>query len=102
MSRKPQTGMTDSVETDTDTRNPLARSAGRRFSGDESILRLERELVADGVTLENRAIPIRDHAECGDDINAEEIQRRINEETDKEHPNRNRIGYLNERLEAER
>jgi len=105
MSRKPttppSTSSTDSENTDTDARDPLTRPAGRRFTGDKSILDTERELVADGVELDNRAIPVKDHAECGDDIDEAEIRARVNEEADKENPNRNRIAYLNQRLEGE-
>lgn len=81
-------------------RDPLDRPAGRRFTGNQTILDAEAELAADGVDLPNRAIPIADHAELGDELSAEDIRARIDAEADKDQPNRNRIGYLNHRLEG--
>ena len=71
------------------------RDAGRRFTSNREILDVEAELVADGVELDNRAIPVKHHAQ-NQTYSKEEIDQIINEEVAKDHPNRNLIGYLNE------
>lgn len=70
-------------------------AVGRRFSGNQDILRLERELLADGVELENRAIPMKYHT-VKRDYTDSEIAKIIEREVSKEYPNKQLIGYLNE------
>lgn len=94
MSRKPDTPRDSDGPAGMDThREDIA--TGRRFSGNADLLRIERELVADGAELGNRAIPIEYHAQERD-YTAAEIESIIAEEVDHEHPNPNLIGYLNE------
>ena len=71
---------------------------GRRFSDNDEILRLERKMVAEGVDLDNRAIPMKDHPKHHEYETAAEIRDEIASEASKEYPNRNRIGVLNEIL----
>lgn len=67
---------------------------GRRFSGNDMVLEIEHNLVADGVDLPNRAIPVNYHA-VNRTYTEEEIQSLIETEAKKENPNRQLIGYLN-------
>ena len=93
MSRKPQTPRTDGTPAGTNQRLgeiPL----GRRFSGNDEVLALERELVADGVELDNRAIPAEYHA-ARREYDDGDIAAIIETEIEREHPNRELIGYLN-------
>jgi len=71
------------------------RPPGRRFSGYDEILQIEKEIIADGGELSNRAIPIEYHKEKRD-YTTEEINELIDTEVAKENPNRKLIGYLNE------
>ena len=93
MSRAPQTPRTDGTPAGT---NQLRSDipVGRRFSRNEELLRIERELVADGVELDNRAIPAEYHA-MNREYDDGEIAAIIEQEVDRDHPNRELIGYLN-------
>jgi len=78
---------------DTELESPYDVSAGRSFTGNDEILRLEQELVEDGIELPKRHIPA-----WAKDINTQdELQEAIHEETAKDHPNKSLIGFLNER-----
>jgi hypothetical protein len=68
---------------------------GRRFSSNSELLRIEKELIAEGIELPNRAIPAEYHAEIRS-YEPGEITELIEQETNKDHPNRQLIGYLNE------
>lgn len=70
--------------------------AGPRYSGNPELLRIERELVADGVDLPNRAVPVEWHPR--ESHTTEELRARIEAETETEHPNRALIGVLNAQL----
>ena len=100
MTRKPQTPTHDSTDTDSDDdrTDPLARPAGRRFSGNQTVLDIEAELVADGHDLPNRAIPIECHA-TNITGGPEAVRERIEAETAKDAPNKQTIGYLNTLLQ---
>lgn len=75
--------------------------AGKRFSSNDEVLQIERELAAEGVELENRAIPAKDHPMHLEGVSDEEIRERINNEAQKENPNRQRIGHLHEMLDSD-
>jgi len=94
MSREPDSMDIDDTPggADSETENI---PAGRRFSGSPEILEIERELVAEGVDLPNRAIPISYRQRDYD--SPEDVQDIIETEAAKEHPNRQLIGYLNTR-----
>jgi len=93
MSRKPRTPQDNGpAGTDQPTRTT---ETGRRFSGNEELLQIERELVANGVDLQNRAIPMEYHT-MNRKYEAQEIGEIIELEAEKDHPNKNLIGYLNE------
>ena len=69
--------------------------AGRRFvSRDSVVWAIEQELLVEGVELQNRAIPMEYHGLDDPD----DIRDAIEEQSAAMHPNRNAIGYLNERL----
>lgn len=93
MSRKPQTPNDDEKPAGSD-QVPADIPVGYRFSGNSNILEIEQELLADGVELPNRAIPIKYHA-ANADYDKESIKEIIKTETEKDHPNRQLIGYLN-------
>ena len=94
MSRKPDTPRTDDTPAGTD-RDLNDIPVGRRFSANSELLEIERELVADGVELPNRAIPIEYYAESRS-YTDDEIRSIIEAELEKDAPNRQLIGYLNE------
>lgn len=94
MSRKPQTPNDDEKPAGTN-QEQADIPVGRRFSNNAELLEIERELVAEGVTLENRAIPAEYHTE-NSDYTVEELTEIIQLETEKDAPNKNLIGYLNE------
>jgi len=84
-----------------ETGDPIARESGPRFvSVTSEVWSIEQELIRSGELPEdtNRAIPLRDHSEHGDDVTVEELEHRLTEEGNTEHPNKNRIAYLNKRL----
>jgi len=96
MSRKP--------DTPTDDAGPAGSGqqfadipVGRRFSSNDELLRIERDLLAEGVDLSNRAIPSEVHKSNGYE-SAAAIRERIEAEADREHPNKQTIAYLNELL----
>jgi len=86
MNRKPQTP--------TDDEGPGGNShlttipAGKRFTENEEILQLEKEMAAEGYELENRAIP----AEYQREYEPGEIEEIIQLEVEKDNPNRQLIG----------
>jgi hypothetical protein len=96
MSKKPQTPRTNDGPAGNSTVADIP--AGRRFTSSEEILRIEAELIADGVNLPNRAIPAEYHPEQRDYDSPEDIRAEITTEAEKEHPNRSLIGLLNEQL----
>ena len=83
---------------DLDTPDADEIPVGRRFTDNSDILRLEREMVAGSVELGNRAVPLNDHPEKHDYETAAEIRDEIAAEASKDHPNRQRIGVLNQIL----
>lgn len=94
MSRKPDTPTNDKDSTDLVTElNNIP--PGRRFSGNEELLRLESDLLESGVALDNRAIPVEYH-EMNNDYDAEQVSRLVTEEVSKDVPNKSLIGYLNQ------
>jgi len=97
MTRKPDRPNTDGTPAGTPRKEWEAkdRPPGRRFSGCDEILQLEKEIIADGGELPNRAIPIKYHEEKRD-YTTEEINELIDTEVETENPNRKLIGYLNE------
>lgn len=94
MSRKPQTPRTDDTPAGTGQKNSEIPH-GRRFSGNDELLRFESELLADGIELANRAIPVGYHTK-NRSYDRQEITEIIESELEKTHPNRQLIGYLNE------
>lgn len=94
MSRKPQTPNDNEKPAGTN-QEQMDIAVGRRFSNNEELLRIEKELLADGVTLSNQAIPHEYHHEQRSYEDGE-IADIIKLETEKDYPNRNLIGYLNE------
>jgi len=78
---------------DDEIQSPLEVSTGRSFTSNDDILRLEKELVEDGVALSKRHIP----AWAKEIDTQDELQEAIQEETAKDHPNKSLIGFLNER-----
>jgi len=88
-----QNGIGGNSATDDDIASPLDCDAGRSFTGNEDILRIERELVAEGVDLPKRHIPqwVRDLETDA------EMDDAIEDELEAAHPNKSLIGYLNER-----
>ena len=92
MSRKPQSP-TETGPAGTDSQ-PANIAAGKRFSDNETLLRLEAELIAEGIDLANRAIPSEYHADRRE-YTQEEIAEIIEAEMKNEHPNKRLIGYLN-------
>jgi hypothetical protein len=80
---------------------PTARPSGRRFiSADSEKWTIEQNLVREGRLggEHNRSIPLRDHAEHGDNADRDELRRRLRLEGETEHPNKSRIAYLTLRL----
>jgi hypothetical protein len=72
----------------------------KRYTANEEILRLERELQEEGVELENPAIPFRDHPSLikyPDD--PDELRDFITEEVTSDNPSREKIGMMNRLLE---
>jgi len=69
-----------------------------RYTGNGEILRIERDLRSEGVTLDNPALPLEEHPTVGS-IDAAECRRRIEAEADAEEPRRDRIAGLNARIE---
>lgn len=98
MSRKPDNPK-NGTENKQQTYQAESIPTGRRFSGNEEILALEQQLVADGVELSNRAIPIQYH-EMNNEYTAAQITDLVEAEVSKDTPNKALIGYLNE-LKAE-
>jgi len=97
MSRKPTTPNDD--EGPAGSGQELAEiPVGRRYSGSEQLLAIERELVAEGAELPNRAIPTEYHPENKDYADAEEVRELIELESEKDNPNRQLIGLLNQQL----
>lgn len=94
MSRKPDNPK-NGTENKAKTHEVQSHPPGRRFTGNGEILRLESEMVANGKTLDNRAIPV-EHHEMNNEYAREEITRLVDKEVAKEHPNKELIGYLNE------
>jgi len=94
MSRKPQTPNDDAKPAGTNQEQSNI-PVGKRFSGNKELLETERELVADGVELDNRAIPVEYHKEKSDHT-TEERNEIIELELEKDAPNKNLIGYLNQ------
>lgn len=90
MSRKPQTPNDDEGPGGNNTLETIP--TGKRFTENEEILRLEKEMAAEGFELENRAIPARYQRE----YDPGEIEEIIALEVEKENSNRQLIGYLNE------
>lgn len=88
----------ESDELDWDGPDMAEIDVGKRFSDNPEVLRLERELVADGVELDNRAVPLSDHPEHHAFESTQEIREAIESEADSEHPNKARIGVLNDLL----
>ena len=91
MSRKPQTPNDD--EGPAGNNQLTGIEAGRRFSGNDELIRIEEEMVAEGRKIENRAIP----AEYQREYEPGEIEEIIELEVGKDNPNRELIGYLNKR-----
>jgi len=96
MSRKPKTPRDDDGPAGTGEQLREV-DAGRRFVSDD-ILDTERELVAEGVTLANRGIPIDDHPMHRDYDDAEAIRAELKAEGDKENPNQSLVALLNGQL----
>jgi len=97
MSRKPTTpGVNNSP--DNAGNEITAIRPGRRYSSNTDILQMEAALVADGVDLENRAIPVKYHPEKRAYDDPAAIRELIEAELDSEHPNRALIGLLNQQL----
>jgi hypothetical protein len=74
---------------------------GARFvARDSELWQIEQELADAGELPAdaNRAVPLCDHPEHGDTLDAAEIRERIERETERENPNQTRIGHLNGRL----
>jgi len=97
MSRKPVTPNDDEKPAGTN-QEPADIPVGRRYSGNEQILQIERELLAEGRELENRAIPKMYHPEQKDYSDQQEVRELIELESEKDHPNKQLIGLLNEQL----
>lgn len=96
MSKKPQTPRTNDGPAGNSTVADIP--PGRRFTSSEQILRIEAELVSDGVNLPNRAIPAEYHPETRDYDDPATIRDTIVTEANKDHPNRSLIGLLNAQL----
>jgi hypothetical protein len=91
--------MTDDNQTDDDEQiDSLTVKPGARYTSNGEILRIERELRADGVELQNPALPGEEHPTVGT-ISVEECRRRIATEADTAEPRRDRIAGLNARIE---
>jgi len=97
MSRKPTTPNDNEKPAGT-TKDQTDIPVGRRYSSSEQILKIERELVADGEELDNRAIPAEFHPEQKDYSDPQEVRELIELESEKDHPNKQFIGLLNEQL----
>jgi len=96
MSDKPKTNFQDGPG-GSDSGLQTLRPAGRRFSGSEEVLRIERELVAAGTDLPNRAIPEEFHPR-NREYSESDVRDLLEEEAEKEHPNKQLIALLNEQL----
>lgn len=68
-----------------------------RHTGNDEILRIERDLREEGVDLDNPALPLEEHPTVGS-ITAAECRERIETETEAENPRRDRIAGLNARI----
>jgi len=96
MSQEPKTNFDDTpAGTDSDL---ITLAADRRFTENPEVLDIERQLVADGATLPNRAIPFKYHPSWREYDDPQEIRSLIEAETDKDNPNKQLIGLLNEQL----
>lgn len=96
MSRKPETPRTDDDPAGFSETADIP--AGRRYSSNRDILAIEAELVADGVELSNRAIPVEYHPENREYDDPDTIRGLIEDEIATDHPNRQLIGLLNSQL----
>ena len=89
--RKPETPRHDSD----DEHNISDICAGRRFvRRDSEVWAIEQQLVAEGASLDNRAIPMEYH----EMVDPEAIRDAIEEQSSAMYSNKNAIGYLNMRL----
>lgn len=98
MSKKPETPRNDGPAGTDSEMQPIP--AGRRYTKNPELLRLERELREDGKDLANQAIPSQFHPEERDYNSKEEIRDLIEKETENEYPNQSLIGVLNQQLSA--
>jgi len=96
MSREPETPRTDDGPAGDSEITDIP--AGRRFSDNQTVLSIESELIADGKTLPNRAIPTEYHPEHGeyDYSDPAVVADLLDAEVSKENPNKSLIGLLNE------
>lgn len=99
MSRKPQTPRDNGPAGNSQTRDI---PAGDRYTGNPEILRIEEELLDDGVDLDNPAKPIEEHPENDNFDDVDDVQAAIKSEVSKDNPDRDRIGQLNRLLEQKR
>lgn len=81
---------------DVDTQPLDEIPVGRRFTSSDDLLAVESEMIAEGIELANRAIPLSDHPEHHNYDSADEIREEIEAELSRDHPNKQRIGVLNE------
>lgn len=85
----------NTLSTDSEEQSQEPIPAGPRFVSEAGERwAIEQQLVADGVNLENRAIPAR-YQGISD---PSEIKQAIATEADADRPNQRAIGYLNKRL----
>jgi hypothetical protein len=70
-----------------------------RYTGNDEILRIERDLRAEGVDLQNPALPLEEHPDVGS-ISAAECRERIETEAAAADPRQDRIAGLNRRIAA--
>jgi hypothetical protein len=98
--RKPETPRDDDGPAGSG-RNLSDIGVGKRFASRESdVWQIEQSVAVEGDLPDdaNRCIPLCDHPEHGDDLNADEIRNRIERESETPVPNKSRIGHLNDLL----
>jgi len=71
---------------------------GRRWTNNEEILQIEERLARDGVELPNRAIHMSYHPTKRQYDDADEVRELIEEEAQRDHPNKSLIAFLNDQL----
>lgn len=89
--------MTNQIDRDDTDSNIITTVPGARYTSNDEILRIERDLREDGVDLDNPALPAEEHPTLGT-ITAKECRQRIEAETESENTRQDRIAGLKKRL----